>query len=158
MWQEEVINDLYDAGIQDNKLGLLYEINKTNNLAVKIGGDLTERVTVENIICQGDPWGSIQCSLMIDGFGKQSLHPQLEPYKYKNSVEIPLLGLVDDILSISEMGHKTVRMNSFINGKTSVKRLQFGAPKCFLMNIGKSIPKHKNIDLYVDGWKMEEVT
>ena len=55
------------------------------------------------------------------------------------------------------MGHKTVRMNAFLNAKTSFKKLQFGPAKCFVMNVGKNIEEHKKIELYVDGWKMEEV-
>ena len=35
MWQEEVTNDLFDAGIQNDKLALLYDINRTNNITVQ---------------------------------------------------------------------------------------------------------------------------
>ena len=42
MWQEEVINDLFEAGVQDDKLALLYEINKTNRVAVKTVDGLSE--------------------------------------------------------------------------------------------------------------------
>ena len=79
-----MINDLYEAGIQDDKLSLLYEINRTNKISVKTQVGLSEREkTVNNIICQGNPWGSIECSLQTDGFGKESLNEQLEPYAYK---------------------------------------------------------------------------
>ena len=84
LWQEEVINDIFDAGISDDKLSLLYEINKINHVAVKTQHGLTERRTVNNIICQGDPWGSIQCSVQIDTIGRESLEAGLEPFKYKN--------------------------------------------------------------------------
>ena len=30
LWQEEIINDLYEAGVKSDKLALLYDINKTN--------------------------------------------------------------------------------------------------------------------------------
>ena len=113
--------------------------------------------TVKKIICQGDPWGSIECSLMIDGFGKASLAEWIEPYRYKGTVPVPLLGMVDDILAISESGYKTSRLNSFINAQTAVKRLQFGPDKCHAMHIGKHIPNHKKINLYVDGWQSQEV-
>lgn len=57
-----MINDIFEAGINDDKLALLNEINKTNFLAVKTQHGLSERRLVEKIICQGCPWGSIQCS------------------------------------------------------------------------------------------------
>ena len=81
MWHAEVIIDLYDAGIKDDKLSSLHEINKTNNIAVKTQAGISGRKTVNNIVCQGDPWGSIECALQTDGFGKESLNPILEPYK-----------------------------------------------------------------------------
>ena len=95
---------------------------------------------------------------MIDGFGKESLKPELEPFKYKNKVSIPVLGMVDDTLGVSESGYKAVRLNAFMNAKTAFKRLQFGPSKCFILNVGKNIKSHKNIELYVDGWKLKEVT
>ena len=35
MWQEEILNDVYEAGVKDDKLALINEINKINNIAVK---------------------------------------------------------------------------------------------------------------------------
>ena len=53
------------------------------------------------------------CSITVDGFGKDSLNPKLDPYKYKNNVQIPALRMVDDILIFEESGYKSQRMNSF---------------------------------------------
>ena len=102
LWHEEVINNIFDAGVSNDKLALLYKINSINNLAVKTQHGLTERRTVKNIICQGDPCGSMQCSVQIDTIGRESLKAGLEPFRYKNKVEIPALGMVDDILTISK--------------------------------------------------------
>ena len=157
MWLDEVTNDLFEAGLNDDKLSLLYKINETNDIAVKTPTGLSEREIVKKIICQGDPLGPTECSLMVDGFGKESLEPNLEPYKYKDKVPIPLLGMMDDVFCISETGYKTQRMNAFINAKTAFKRLQFGSDKCHVIYIGKDIPKHKKPDLFVDGWIMKEI-
>ena len=127
LWQEDVINDLYEAGVTDDKLSLLYKINEINKLAIKTHDGLSLRKTVEKIICQGEPWGPIDCSLHIDTIGKLSLDPSLEPYRYKDEVEIPALGWVDDLLTVSESGHKTARMNSFINAQLATKKLRLGA-------------------------------
>ena len=91
MWQDEVTNDLYEAGIQNDKLSLLYKINQVNRVAVKTPHGLSQRKTTENIICQGEPWGPIESSLHINGIGKESLNESLEPCKYKREIEIPAL-------------------------------------------------------------------
>ena len=157
MWQDEVANDIYEAGVQDDKLALLYEINKINKLAVKTPHGLTERKVVEKIICQGDPWGPLQCSVQVDSIGRESLQADLEPFKYKDKVEIPVLGMMDDILTITESGHKTARMNAFITAKIATKKLQLGPKKCFVIHTGKEHEDYKNIELYVDGWSVKEV-
>ena len=157
LWTEEVVNDLYEAGVTDDKLVIIQKLNETNNIRVKTSAGLSDVKTVKNIVCQGDPWGTTECGVMIDGFGKDSLKVELEPYKYKGLVAVPLLGMVDDILSITESGYKTSRMNGFLNAKTAIKRLQFGPTKCHVMHIGKDIPDYKKPDLFIDSWKMQEV-
>jgi len=121
LWLEHIVNDLYEAGTNDDKLSLLWQINKKNNLAVKTHAGLSQRKQVNQIVCQGDTIGSLECSLHIDEIGKASLSPTLEPYKYKGEVEIPDLGMVDDILTVSESGYKSTRLNSFINAKIATK-------------------------------------
>ena len=104
-------------------------------MSVKTQYGLTDRKEINEVICQGDPWGPIQCSVQIDGIGRESLEEELEPYKYKDEVEIPALGM-DDILTISESGYKTARLNSYINAKIAMKKLQLGPKKCSVLHTG----------------------
>ena len=66
--------------------------------------------------------------------------------------------MVDDALAVTECGYKTKMMNAFINTKTNLKKLQYGIKKCFKMHVGKSCVKEICPDLFVDGWKLKEVT
>ena len=79
-------------------------------------------------------------------------------YLYKDEVKVPILTMVDDALAISECGYKTNMLNSFINTKTNIKKLQYGVKKCFKMHVGKTCVKEICPDLHVDGWKVVEVT
>ena len=81
IWHEEVINDLFDAGVKNDKLALLHKVNQVNKVAVKTPNVLSEIKEVNNIICQGEPWGPIECSLQIDKIGNESLAEGLDPYK-----------------------------------------------------------------------------
>ena len=135
LWQEHTINDMYEAGINNDKLSLLWQINKENNLAVKTHAGLSQRKQINNIICQGDSMGSIECSLHLDEIGKSSLSPELEPYKYKDLVEIPALGMVDDLVTISESGFKSTRMNAFL--ASSCKKVKTWTRKMFCITYRK---------------------
>ena len=50
LWLDECINDLYEAGINDDKLALMYKLNSVNQVAVKTPFGLTERKSVEKIV------------------------------------------------------------------------------------------------------------
>ena len=65
--------------------------------------------------------------------------------------------MLDDLVCISECGHKTAMAHSYITFKTSSKKLQFGADKCKKMHIGKTLQEHKCLPLYVDKWEEKEV-
>ena len=158
MWHLEVVNDLFDAGVQDDRLALLYQVDKVNKVVVKTPDGLSDRTTVNNVIYQGDPWGSLECALQVDSFGKDSPKPELKPNKYKNEVPIPALGVVDDIITVSESGHKSAMMNSFINAKTALKKLQFGPQKCHVIHVARDLKDFKKVPHDIEGWEVLEVT
>ena len=62
------------------------------------------------------------------------------------------LGLVDDIVGVTEAGFKAQELNAYINVKTAEKTLQFGVKKCKSMLIGENTEKFINNDIQVDNW------
>ena len=48
-------------------------------------------------------------------------------------------------------------MNTYINSKTAMKRLQFGTSKCFKLHVGKTCDTNICRDLFVDGWILDLV-
>ena len=74
---------------------------------------------------------------------------------YKNELPVGFLGLVDDIIGVTEAGINAQKMNAFINIKTAEKTLQFGASKCKSMLVGKSAQNTINSDLLVDKWTVK---
>ena len=158
MWLQETINDLYEAGVQDDQLAILYEANKEVNIAVKTPNGLTDRVKVKEIILQGDVFGPMECSVTVDSFGKECLLEDKHLYYYKDEVPVPILTMVDDALAITECGYKASIMNAYLNTKTNIKKLQYGVKKCYKMHVGKTCHEEICPELHVDGWKLETVT
>ena len=53
LWLHEVINCLYEAGLQNDKLPLLFLENNNAQVAVKTNDRISKRVRIQNIIMQG---------------------------------------------------------------------------------------------------------
>ena len=147
----ECMNDLYEAGVDDDIFNLVYEANRKNYVAIQTPSGLSRRDTFNEIVMQGDVLAPIISSLQVDTIGKECLQDAKHLYYYKDRVPIPPLGLVDDLFTISTYGLQTNMMNTFINSKTGMKRLQFGTSKCIKLHIGKSCNDKLCRDLFVGG-------
>ena len=74
-------------------------------------------------------------------------------FKYKNEVPVGIMGMVDDTICISEIGHKAQQMNAYFNVRAAEKKLQFSELKCHKMTIHKSKKYIPCSHLKVDIWK-----
>ena len=70
LWLLSTINALFDAGLTNDTLNLLYLENKNAQIAIKVNNKLTKRISVKDVIMQGSVWGSIKCSTMVDRLNK----------------------------------------------------------------------------------------
>ena len=93
MCKEEVINDVYDAGVKSYKLVLLHKVNNINKVAVKRPHCLKKKKRSNSCNMPGWAWGLIECSLQISNIGKESHDEGLDPYKYKDEVYTPEIRL-----------------------------------------------------------------
>ena len=153
---EEAISDIYDYGLKDDTLALIHQANEEIHMSVKTPGGLTERQILKNIVLQGDTWGSILASVQVDSIGKAVEEAQLG-YLYKGILPISFLGLVDDVIGVTEAGFKAQQLNAILNVKTSEKCLQYGVTKCKSMLVGKNSESIINTELLVDNWSEDYV-
>ena len=165
LWIDDVFNDLYDIlppSKRNDKVSLLYNSCRTNLVAVRTPGGLSERVDMPGIIQQGGVWGSLLCSNTIDYLGRTCRDTGQNLYLYKNRTEILPLGFVDDLNGISKCGLDAVNLNIFFNTQVEMKKLTFhtdpngGPSKCVRMHVGKRT--HPCLPLKVHNQKMSEVT
>ena len=92
-------------------------------MAVNTPCGLTDRQIFKNIVLQGDTWGSILASVQVDSIAKDIVKAGIG-YMYKDNLPISMLGLVDDLIEVTEAGFKTQEMNVILNVKTDEKGLQ----------------------------------
>ena len=132
---KQAISDIYETGLDDDNLSLVYNANKEIFMAVNSPGELTDRQPVTDIVLQGETWSSLLASVQVDKIVKECQNADIG-YKYKENLSIGLLGLVDDLIGVTEVGYQAQMMNSFMNVRTAEKCLQFGIKKCHTMLIG----------------------
>lgn len=68
---EQALSDIFDAGLDDDNLALIYRGNKEISMAVNTPSGLTERQCIKNVVLQGETWGSILASVQVDTIGKE---------------------------------------------------------------------------------------
>ena len=165
LWLEDCMLDIFETippRARDDKLALLYEINKENYVAVKTAVGLTERVMLPTVVMQGGKWGPLKCSNTMDKIGKKCVEKGEHLYSYKGRVSVMPLAMVDDILGIAKCGEHSVDLNTTINSRIEMKKLKFHTPdsngksKCHTIHIGKNATKCPM--LKVHGHQMEKVS
>ena len=145
------------VGVKNDMLCLINEANRNVTYAVKTPTGLTEKKTMRNKIMQGDVLSPLMSSNFVDkNIGKMALITG-NVYMYKNKVKIPPLMMQDDTLAVSVCGVKTMKMNNFINTRTSIMGLQFGRDKCVQMHVGKKFNQHICTTCKVDAWDEEVI-
>ena len=137
MWVEESINNLYEAGLTNDKHPLLYLENQNAQISVKTVNGMSKRTNVKNIVMQGTVWGSGFCTTNIDKLGKISYNNPELLYKYKGEVDVPILGMVDDVLTVSKCSSKTVELNATVNSFMENNKLKLAQNKCKKIHVGK---------------------
>ena len=135
LWAKECLNDIYECGFQNDKLPLLYHENTNAKVAIKTSSGITRRIDISEIIMQGTVWGSLLCTGTMDKLGKMCYEKPEFLYKYKG-VPIPPLGMVDDVINVSNVENAEL-MNQVINTFIESKKLKLAEDKCARIHIGK---------------------
>ena len=151
---KEPLSDLYNTGVQDDTLNILYQANKSVEVRVKTQFGLTDVVTLDEAVLQGEVWGPILAANQVDAFGKEMLQEDYSfMFRYKGYIPVPVLGQIDDTIGISLAGYKANQFNSYMNVKSADKYLQFRYEKCKAMVVGKNIESFHLPNLQVDTWR-----
>ena len=138
MWYAETGNDIFKAGVKDDKFILIANSNKECQVAVKTPwGGLTDRIPLSELEMQGTVLSNIKCSVQVDTIGQDCIRENKGIFKYKDCITIPPLSMVDDVITISSCGVDSVKSNAIVQSKVQCKQLELGHLKCFNMHAGK---------------------
>ena len=137
LWLAECINDLFESGLKNDKLCLLYYSNKTARIAIKTSNGISERFTISDTVMQGTEWAGLKCTCTMDKLGKQAYSDPNLLYKYINEVEVPPLEMVDDVITASKCGNQAVITNAAVTTFAKLKKLESSEQKCARLHVGK---------------------
>ena len=154
LWLQECINALYEAGITNDKLNLLYLTNSSAEIAIKTSTGITNRENISKIVMQGTVWANMFCVVLLDRLGKLVYSDPKLLFYYKEEIAIPPLEMVDDVLSVQKCGIESSRINQTINTFMESEKLTLSENKCHNVHIGRDREKCK--DLKVHKNKMHE--
>ena len=110
LWIQETINDLYEANLKNDHLYLLYKENQKNSIAVKTPYGISNRFEVEDVM-QGTVFAPLQATTSMSQLGAMAYKRGKPLLNYKNTVQIPALGMIDDIATVTKCGMETVLSN-----------------------------------------------
>ena len=79
----ECMNDLYEAGVNEDPFALIYESNRRRYVAVKTHQGLSKREVFEELVMQGDVLSPLISSLQVDTMGKECLKKQKHLFSSK---------------------------------------------------------------------------
>ena len=91
MWLEETINDLFEAGLANDNLNLIYKLNEKNKVAIVTPHGLTERVEMRKLVMQGENLAPLECSVQVDTYGRECMEQEKYLFMYRDTIPVPPL-------------------------------------------------------------------
>ena len=86
---QSCVNSLYEAGLRNDMLNLLYIENKNALIRVKTNNILSRRIPVKDVEIQGSVWAGLKCTAMMDTLNRTVMSDTSLQYYHKNNKNIP---------------------------------------------------------------------
>ena len=164
LWMTDCLNDMFDTIEEENrneKLALVYLMNKTNLVGIRTKFGLTKRENIPDIVQQGGIFGPTSCSVSTDKLGRSTLERKESFYSYKGKINTLPLTYIDDIQGTTKCGEDALKLGVFLTTNIEAKKLKFNEEtskqkgKCFKMHVGND--KSKCIDVKVHNSNLADV-
>ena len=139
LWLQNTTNDLFEAGLKNDKLNLLYLENTNTKVAIKVNNSITRTINMKNIEMQGSVWSSLKCVVSMDKVNKVMLSDESLAYRYRGDPHsmLGVLGMVDDTLAIGHCGIQSIKKNAVMNSFIEQQRLTLSQSKSVVLHVGR---------------------
>ena len=115
-------------------------------------------ILITKTVMMGTVWSGLMCTVTMDKLCKLMLQNEHLMYKYRNTVYVPPLEMVDDIMSAVKCGSTATAVNSIINAFIESKKLMLGSLKCSEKEkyLGDFVSKYGNSKKTIKERNLEE--
>ena len=132
LWLEDCINSLYENGVKDDILDLIYRLNQRAEIVVRTPFGDIDPFVVNNLVRQGTVLGPILNNCSLDQICK-------EGKSYQNgNIQLKPLEFVNDIAEPNDEHCKAQQSNLVISSILERKKLTFAAEKYKILKFGIS--------------------
>ena len=104
---------------------------------------------------QGTVWAGLMCTTTMDRLGNEVYADPTLVYKFRETVDVPPLEMVEDIISACKCGPTTVALNAAVNSFVEQKNLKLSSDKCARIHIGSKKNNHECSHLKVHEEEMK---
>ena len=98
------------------------KLNESVDVTIKTAVGDSEKFELHNIEQQGTCNGPIKCSAQIDTIGRDFYRDKQRLYRYKNSVLVPPLAMIDDLVTFSICGVQAIVTNALVCSKIEMNK------------------------------------
>ena len=147
LWLEDCINSLWDLGVRDDVLCLIYVMNIKATVTIKTPFGDTDPLFLSNFVKQGTVLGPVLNNCSLNKLSTDSIG-----YNF-GSVQIKSMEFVDDLADPNKDKQSAQASNAVLQAIQHEKRLTFSAEKCELLKINSK----DDTCLKVNGRSMKQV-
>ena len=101
----------------------------------------TEEFEMSQLVLQGSVFGPLKCCVQIDTLGRDCLAQDKCLHRYKDTISVPPLALIDDIITINKCDSDAIEANAVVNMKIESKKLRLSQEKCAQIHVSKNSDK-----------------
>ena len=149
LWLEDCIVSLFDNGVKNDLLNLVYKMNQSAEIVVRTPFGDTDSFQVANLVKQGTVMGPVLNNCSLDQVCKEG-----NSYQY-GTVEIKTLEFVDDMADANDDLFQAKRSNDIIVSIQEQKKLTFAVEKCKILKVGPI--KDRDASIYINDKKVDIV-
>ncbi len=135
-WLDAILYVLEKNGIKGKNLKILKELNTNLKARIMTKHGLTREINIKDSIRQGGVLSVIEYASLIDEIAKE-LESNNMGIMLDNNVKLGCLLWMDDVVLIHEDREEIKKMMDCTNHVALKYHIEFGAPKCKIIKIGK---------------------